>query len=457
MSVFDKGTQVAGQNDLWPGLFTTGTIPEDYMPRGMDNLGQMSWITKGTNKFLHMLHTRYNQSKTKDTREHRVHELEELDRTFILKKGYNVTNDHTKLVFKGDIAAQVQPNDTLHVPKLFSRYNPVSGKIEYSRIFNEQFNECEQMAVLAVLERDTANDEVTILVRRGDYGKGKGDLLGQVVEGSNVDYTNGALVEGDIIVRGLPNFPEGGDAPRGFFKNPVVDNNFTQEFKYAVEITKESEIEKTWIGKTPIQIYRLLKTRQATLDIERAFLFSRKGKKQDKLGRVQYSMGGVIEYIPKDNRHVHIFNQPLLSYPDILDFISKVPEEGGSQTRDFYCGIDLYVELKKAFYSSGYLRYDEKASKEFDIPIESLVGAGITLRVIPLYTLQELGWGYRGLCLDFSVPSFVPVTHTGWDMKLEKDIAAKGQQIYKEQWIGIKGLERRYAQYQHILDFSSIA
>ena len=41
-------------------------------------------------------------------------------------------------------------------------------------------------------------------------------------------------------------------------------------------------------------------------------------------------------------------------------------------------------------------------------------------------------------------------------MKVEKDIQEKGQQIYKEQWIGVKGLERRYGQYQHIADFSNV-
>jgi len=200
-----------------------------------------------------------------------------------------------------------------------------------------------------------------------------------------------------------------------------------------------------------------LKTRQATLDIERAFLFGRKGKKIDPLGRVQYTVGGVVEFILKDDEHVHVWDASKeLNYKNMLDFISKIPEDGGGQVRDLFCGIDLYVDLKKSFYDEKYLRYDPEASKEFDIPIESIVGAGIKINVIPLYTLQEVGWGKRGLLLDFSVPSFVPTTHANWDMKVEKDIGQKGVQIYKEQWIGIKGLERRYAQYQHILDFSQL-
>jgi hypothetical protein len=41
-------------------------------------------------------------------------------------------------------------------------------------------------------------------------------------------------------------------------------------------------------------------------------------------------------------------------------------------------------------------------------------------------------------------------------MKVETDIQEKGQQIYKEQWIGIKGMERRYSHYQHIFTFNGM-
>ena len=312
---------------------------------------------------------------------------------------------------------------------------------------------------MAVGASDSAGAGIAkVTLRRAYYGKGKEDFTG-----TTLDQPTANLVLGDMtittdmkIVRGLPSFPEGGDAPHGFHKNPVVDNNFTQEFKYAIEITKESEIEKTMIGKTPIEIYRLLKTRQATLDIERTFLNGRKGKQIDKFGRVQYTMGGVGEFIMRDTDHIHTYSNPAITYPGLLDTISKIPKDGGSVTRDFYCGITLYQEMKKAFYDKDFLRYNPEASKKFDIPIETLVGAGVEINVIPLYTLEEMGFGNRGLVIDWSVPSFTPVTHPGWDMKVEKDIEEKGKQIYKEQWIGIKGIERRYQQYQHMLVFPHI-
>ena len=180
------------------------------------------------------------------------------------------------------------------------------------------------------------------------------------------------------------------------------------------------------------------------------------GKQIDSKGRVQYTTGGVMEYIPRDTDHIHQYTNPAITYPGLLDALGKIPEDGGSVERDFFCGITLYQELKKAFYDKDFLRYNPEASKKFDIPIETLVGAGVEINVIPLYTLEEMGFGNRGLVIDWSVPSFTPVTHPGWDMKVEKDIEEKGKQIYKEQWIGIKGIERRYQQYQHMLVFPHI-
>ena len=71
--------------------------------------------------------------------------------------------------------------------------------------------------------------------------------------------------------------------------------------------------------------------------------------------------------------------------------------------------------------------------------------------------MEECGYGMRGIALDLSVPSFVPVTNPGWDMKTETDIAEKGSQIYKEQVITMRGLQRRYQNNHCLLDFSNVA
>lgn len=453
--------QVQGELSVWKGLATSGAVPERLLVRGIDDLGTMAYITRGYTKFLSMLHTRYPSSKTKETREHKTYQMDELDRILDITVSSNSTDNHTSFAVPNSHAAQLQENDVVYVKGLFITIDQATKLPKFSTAFGEQsgdiYTDYEPLLISAVERNDSAGTGNTrVYVRRLFTGMGAGDFNGGVID-VPASLPNGAQITTSMkLLRGLPSFPEGGDAPMGFYKNPLVDNNFTQEFKYAVEYTKESEIEKTWIGKSPIEIYKMLKMKQANLDIERTFLFGRKGKSMDSKGRVQYTMGGVIEYIPKDTDHFITYTQPTINYNGLLDFVDKIMRNGGSSEKDFYCGITLFTELKKAFFSSGYLRYDEEASANFDIPIESIVGAGGKLNIIPLYSLEECGWGNKALVLDFSVPSFVPVTHSGWDMKVETNIQMPGQQIYKEQWVGIKGLERRYAAYQHIAHFPNI-
>lgn len=452
--------QIQGEGSVWQGLISSGVIPERYLPRGADDLAAMAFITRGQTKFLSMIHTQIGgKSKTVNTREHRTHQIDELDRVLDVTVNSTSADNHSSFAVPNAQAAQLQENDVLFVRGLYSVVD--GNNVHFSNAFGEiggrMFTQYEQVIVTGTEGLDSAGvGNSRVRVRRCFYGRGAGDFQGGVV---NVPVSLGddaAINSSYKILRGLPSFPEGGDAPRGFSKNPVVDNNFTQEFKYALEWTKESEIEKTWLGKTPIEVYRMLKARQATLDIERYFLWGRKGKTMDSQGRVQYTTGGVAEYIIQDTDHILKYDKPTIEYTGLLDLVNKIMRNGGSTTKNFFCSPTLYTEFKKAFYSSGYLRYDEEATAQFDIQIESIIGAGGKLNIIPLYTMEEMGFENKALVLDMSVPSFTPVTHSGWDMKVEKGIQNPGQQIEKEQWIGIKGLERRYAQYQHMVYFTNI-
>lgn len=452
--------QVVQEADLWTTLATSGTIPEKYMSRGMDNLGKAAFITRGTTKLLSLMTQRVPSPKQVNTREFRTHELNELDRVLEViadqtdGKAINVSAKH---------GVQCQPGDMLYARDVYVAvdgsdvfYSDVFGKGNDGRYYIDQ----EPMLVIGVSRGAGPNGTDIVQVRRAARGRGRTDFGGQIVPEPTVAGTAGMLKQGMKLLRGLPSFPEGSDAPHGFHAVPELDNNFTQEFKYAVELTKESSIEKTFLNKKPIEIYKLLKMRQATLDLERTLLNGQKGKTMDKQGRVQYMTGGMIEYMLRDEKHFldysAITSQTKISYDGFLDICNIIAANGGGGTREMYTGITLYTELKKAWYKEEHLRFDEKASREFDIPIEYIVGAGLKIKVIPLYTMEEIGWGNKAIIADTSVPSFGFVSHPGWDMKIETDIQQKGQQIYKEQWIGIKGVERRYAQYQHIIDFSKI-
>lgn len=487
--------QTRQEGDFFQGLWTSGAIPERFLKRGMDNLGVMSYISRDYTKFSNVLHTRFGKSKNVPTREHRVYELTELDRVLSVTVPSVAANNHTTFGISNAQAAMLQANDVLIVKGLYAYCVTtalVAGQVStnntvptpnsprplgyttggqpvlvaYGRQFGEDplrsgsyFVDYEQIIVRDVGAANSAGTGSTLItVERFFCGPGARDFGGERVPISLVNTavnTNDAgLIDGNLeLLRALPTWPEGTNAPKGFYKNPIIDNNFTQEFKYAIEKTNESSIEKTWHGKDPIEISRMLSGRMQALDYERSVLFGRKGKTIDASGRVQYTMGGVIESIPKDADHILTHSASSITYPSLLRTLDQVMKNGGSEEKWMFTGTDLYTDLKVAFYDSGYLRYDEKASAEFDIPIESIIGAGVELKIVPLQTMQEAGWGRRALVLDMGVPSFVPVTHEGWDMKIEKDIAEKGSQIYKEQWVSIKGLERRYAQYQSIINF----
>jgi hypothetical protein len=134
--------------------------------------------------------------------------------------------------------------------------------------------------------------------------------------------------------------------------------------------------------------------------------------------------------------------------------IEQIAGNGGSEERDVLCGDSLYTQMQIMFMDKGYLRYDPEASKQFGIEIQSFKGGALKLNIIPCYTLTEAKWGTRALVLDNMSGSYTPTVFKDYDLKIEKNIQNPGQQIYKEQTIMIGGLERRYSQYQHIVNFN---
>lgn len=64
LPVLPKVIEAATQKqDFWAALETKGSIPAKY---GMDELGKMTYITRGTTRFMQMLDTRYPKPKTID-------------------------------------------------------------------------------------------------------------------------------------------------------------------------------------------------------------------------------------------------------------------------------------------------------------------------------------------------------------------------------------------------------
>jgi hypothetical protein len=424
-------------------------------------------------------------------------ELAELDRKFTVTVTSTDTN-HTQFGLTNNQAAQLQPQDLMANTFLYAnvayRDTLVSGQVvpasggtqgtnvgpdlgeyigtnptgvNFSRNRGLQlgsyFTDYEVFIITNIGAKDSAGTGNTLITaQRCYFGPGARDMGGSIIASALVNASVVAqnavanFQSGDELVRLLPAFREGTGAPDGFHKNPVIDRNFTQLFKYAVAITEESKIEKNKMPKQPLDMNRWLTTRRMNLDVERSFLLGRKGKSIDAEGKALYTMGGILEYIPKTEENIH-FHQPnaqgKMTYITLLDTLEPVFYDGGAEERFLFCGPDVYVDMKKAFYDSGYMRYDPEQSKKFDIPIESIVVAGGVLNVVPLYSLWEANFKKAGIILDMSKDAFVPVTHAGWDMIVKKNIQPTDSNTQKEMIQGIKGLERKYADHQHIVYF----
>lgn len=489
---------VQGEGATWAGLGTTGTVPERILKRGMDNLGQMSFITRGATRFLWMMNSRFPGKKTVSTREHRVYELSEHDRTVPISVASVAADNHTTFGVPNRFASYFQANDIFYVnglyvqidtnnlfagqvlanntlpaaPGPFERLDYTTGMqptaVNYARTIgqdpanpNRFFKDHEPMLVTAVGQADSAGAGNTqIQVRRCARGPHARDFGGGFVPASLVNTgvlsggtNNGAIIVGDLLLQGQPSWPEGSGQPIGYHKNVEIDNNFTQEFKYALDFTLEQSIEKTWIKESQAKIQRKLMLRQKALHAERTFLNGQKGKTKDSQGNLRYTMGGAIEAVPNDSAHVIKYAQPSITYPGIVDMGLQIFGLGGSETRHFFMGIELHNAFKKAFYNSGYMRFDPEASRRFDVPVDILETAGGIIYLHPCWSMTEAGRGMQALSVDMSKPTFTSVTHEGWDMQVYRDERPNGQMVVKEEWIGIKGMERRYTDYLQLFHF----
>lgn len=480
--------QVGSEGHAWSGLFASGKIPERY--KEMDNLGKLAFITRHSTPFLSKLTQKFPKAKTKSKREFSVHEIDELLRTFQVSVASTDTN-HQAFGLTNAEAQEITENDVLYLRNVYASVEydnlvtgqviagggtnvgpdilrPVGGNptnIKFNRGFGAvagtYFTSPEAVKVVEVGAENSAGTGHTLVkVRRCMFGPGGTDAGGKLVSETLVNSsivaqdTVANFQEGDVLLRGLPVFKEGTGSPTGVWKNPIIDSNFTQEFKYAVETTKESEIDTKGIQYSPKDLQRMLVNRRMMLDIERTMIFGRKGVTSDGQGKATYLTGGVVEFIPKDEKHIIAYEAPTINYSDLLDVGYKIFDNGGSAQRDCYIGVKLYNKFKKAFAEHESFRFNMEETKHFDIPIETIYVSGGQLNLIPLHCMDELGWADKMICLDMGYPSFVPVTHDGWDMKVNKDIGPRDVQMYKEEVIGMKGLERRYAQYQCIVDFS---
>jgi len=488
--------------ESWSTLITSGDMPQELRLKGIDEGTRLHFLTRDISKFSHFIHTRFPKTRKVSDRVYRVMEMDEFDRYYTVKIA-SADDYHKKFGLSNAQAAQIQPQDILFCKNIFAtiKYEdmvagqvyPASGgtqgtnigpdlgydvggnptEVLYSRTKGpddngEYFTDYEQIKVTQVEKPDSAGDGYAYVhVERyyaGPHSQDKGGKLvnrALVNTGITTYVTDAAFQVGDILLRGTPTFLEGTQAPNGVYKNPESDNNFTQEFKYAAEKTRESDIPKLNIKMKPMDINKHLVSRRMNRDIDVAMLFNKKGM-TSRAGKEEYIVGGVHEFIIKDPLHYLIYQGNSLSWPGWLDMGKSIFGLGGGEERVIWTSITVDAELRKMFYNDQHMRFNPSMSQKFNMEVNSIVVSGGTLHIIPMQIMEESGFESEMICLDMTKPdAFEPVTNEGWDMFVDKGPNGRGIQepgvmIYKEQIIGMKGLMRRYRPYHCIIDLSTV-
>lgn len=491
-----------GDGELWSGLATEGKIPASLRKEGIDEGARLTYLTRKWSSFTWMLHKNFQKSQTVvGDRKYLAREIDELDRFYTVQIGSNTPTNHSQIALTNSQAIQLQPADTLYIRDLYAvpigtmlvrgQVVPAANGIQGANIgpdFLDQtgvnvnnilfsrkkgpdvngtyFVDVEQIRVKAIGDPNSAGSGLTwVTVERCYFGPGAHDQGGAIINrqivnnaiGANVSTgdSSAALVAGDVLLRGAPSFLEGTQYPNGIYKNPTVDNNFTQLYKYAVEKTKESDIPETWINERPFDINKWVTLLRMNRDREYQNLLGRKGMGRDVDGKEIYMSGGVREFIPKDADHYLIYPSATITWPGLLDMQVPLLNLCNSGEMLGITGPSLMIGFQKSFWNE-HLWYNKEESKAFNMEVNTLMLGGIKINLIVSQIFEEAHYGNELMLLDMAEGnSFEPVTNKGWDYIVEKGLAAPGSNLVKEGIQGMFGLRRRRRNHHAIIDFSN--
>jgi hypothetical protein len=503
--------------DVFQKHLSGGDFPRELRGDFSDTATKMVYLDRDIAPFSYLIHKRFPQAgKGKNTVKDRVFEVREIDEhnRFLTVTVASSDTYHTQFGISNNQAAELHENDIIYIRNLYAivtatqmvmgQVYPASGGsqgtnvgpdlgsdvganptfIAFSRqkgnVNGVEYRDYEQMKVIEIGKPDTAGSGNTLItVTRCFMGPSEEDVGGRLLLSSLVYSANGIgnataggtgsasvavdIRIGDTIYRSLPSFREGTNAPNGTFKFPSRDTNFTQEFKFANEKTKESDIPAKHVKELTqfdaFQTQRWLNKRLMTRCKEYSYLFSRKMRSQYG-GDEEFTLGGIYPFIMKDDRHIIYYPAASITWPGMLDIGKNIFGLGGSSERIGLIGITLEAELRKSFWNE-HLWYNKEASKAFNMEVNTLIMSGGKIQLIVSQVMEENGHGNEMICLDMSnKDTFEPVTNAGWDYKLDAGpggygIQEAGSMKYKEQIIGIHGLRRRYKRRHCIIDFSN--
>jgi hypothetical protein len=456
--------------------WTVGNIPDVYFKGGIDKLGKLLVVSRGTTKWMHYLQHMIGMKATRvDTFEPKNHEINELRYYITPVEDSSTTNAaNTQLkVTNYDGLATVKPNDVLVVSNLW--YEP-SNTTHYSNTFGlnggEYYIQNESVYVLSIDANDAAGTGYTYInLRRGYNSEFAGSGWNNTTAALHAAPSGPpAILSGTKVFRAGNAFAHGTGYPTGEFAMPSVNGNYLQEMKWALEITMEAELEKTFLddaGYTPMSLQTMLKTAQFMKDYEKWFFTSPKTKTSSAYGNPLYTSGGLLAHLKKDVDHVIDYTRggqvQTINYMDINTMGDTVFKVGGGTTKTMVCGNSLLTRLQNSFYNK-FLFMDAEKSNAFNIPVGKLITGSGELNIVSTYTLDEFGFTDKAMIIDFSAPTIEKTVFNGvqklangstvnadFDLYVEDNIQLPGEKVHKKGMMTIGGFQFRGATYHSVV------
>lgn len=298
----------------------------------------------------------------------------------------------------------------------------------------------------------TTEEVVEVVSKAAPAG---GNVVITVTRGIGADTVTAPPNIGDgLKVWHIGEVSEDGSGSRtSFSQNPVVVNNFIQEFKVPYEITNIAA--KTDIfGEDEWQRKARTARKNFARRLDRAFYSGRKYKKTGTGGQLKWYTGGIDEWIPGDNR---ISAGRPLTQTYLNTLLCNTVFLTGSEQKFGTCGYGFIGKLSNV--AADKLRYNQKMSDDlgWDVHTFTSAGGGV-LHLLPDLELSSMGKGDELYCIDVMYTNYM--YFEGEDIYIDKGRGGLGLQAndetkLKHQIKGIVGLKRSFRDsHFHLYNFS---
>lgn len=244
---------------------------------------------------------------------------------------------------------------------------------------------------------------------------------------------------------------DGDGAPVSFSQNPVVVNNFIQEFKEPYEITDITQ--KTDIfGENEWQRKARNARRNFARQLERAFVGGHKYSYMNGQ-ELTWMMGGLEEWIPEDTDHQIFLNKPPTL--TLLNSTLKAVFDFGSEEKWGFCGYGALTKVSNAAVDG--IRFNDILSKNLGMEVKDITtAAGGLVHLVPDYEMSQTNRDDEIFIADIKYLNYMYLD--GGDIHIDKGKTGVGLQLpdqtkTKHQIKGCVGMKRTFRDtHYHLLN-----